>query len=264
MKIAIIPARGGSKRIPRKNVRSFHGKPIIAYSIETARRSGLFGKIVVSTDDHLIAAVAKAYGAKIHMRAAALADDLTGTQEVARAALLWWRALKHNGVPVEQPDVACCIYATAPLMRAEHLQAGLEALLPIEGEAVYGLSQDSLATACNKFAFSVGADGKDAGQWYWGRPQDFIDRVPLSGPGVVKVPLPAECVCDINTEDDWQRAERMYQQAHAKDLGAPASCPKDPGNPCRYVMEAPDTPDPLVRAEGTRFTCVKCERSLPT
>lgn len=188
MNIAIIPARGGSRRIPGKNIRLFHGKPIIAYSIETARASGLFDKIVVSTDSVEVATVAKAYGAKIHNRARKLAEDQVGTQEVMRAALQWWASSPGT----KAPEFACCIYATAPLMRASDLANGLAA---VAGGSTYALA--------------AGPDADDAGQWYWGRPKAFLQSVPLEG-NSARLCLPASRVCDINTEDDWQRAERMY------------------------------------------------------
>ena len=189
MNVAIIPARGGSKRIPGKNIRLFHGKPIIAYSIETARRSGLFDKIIVSTEDEQVRAVAKAYGAKIHNRARSLADDVTGTQEVMRAALAWWATAPNT----TQPEFACCIYATAPLMTKNDLRAGME----------------MLRSGAARYVYTVGPDGNDAGQWYFGRPKAFLQEVPLEG-NSAHLYLPAERVCDINVEQDWQDAERMY------------------------------------------------------
>ena len=189
MNICVIPARGGSRRIPGKNCRLFHGKPIIAYSIEAARASGCFEKIIVSTEHAGTAAVAKAYGAKIHNRARALADDEIGTQEVMRSALQWWLASPNT----RTPEVACCLYATAPLMRANDLLCGLA----------------MLTTGTMKYVHTVGPDGTDAGQWYMGRPKSFLREVPLKGNSEYLY-LPTERVCDINIEDDWQRAERMY------------------------------------------------------
>ena len=110
--VAIIPARGGSKRIPRKNIRPFVGKPIIGYSIEAALQSQLFDRVIVSTDDAEIASVAKAYGAEVpFFRPAELADDFTGTNAVVKQCLEWLNTQKY---PV---DYACCIYATAPFVQ---------------------------------------------------------------------------------------------------------------------------------------------------
>ena len=120
---AIIPARGGSKRIPGKNIRSFCGKPIIAWSIEAARQSGLFDHIIVSTDDEKIAGVARAHGADTpFMRPAGLSGDMTATMPVVHHAVEWIEA--HIG-PL---DYACCLYATAPLASGDTLRRGFEAM----------------------------------------------------------------------------------------------------------------------------------------
>lgn len=185
--VAIIPARGASVRVARKNILNFMGKPIIAYSIEAARASELFERIVVSTDDNEIADVAHEYGASILRRAPD--DGVIGTQEVTRNALL------------ELPtfDYACCVYATAPLMTANDLRHGFEMLR---------------AQPDRPFAYPVDLEGNDAGQWYWGRVADFLARTPLHRS--VRVLTPEARVCDINTESDWQRAERMYEALHGK------------------------------------------------
>lgn len=192
MNLAVIPARCGSKRVPNKNVKSFHGRPIISYSIATARESGLFDEIVVSTDSQDYAAVAKQYGAKVHMRPAKLADDITGTQEVARSALMWWGECHPDRVP----EYACCIYATAPLMTATDLRQGYAGLR----------SQETWS-----YVYSTGRDFVDAGQWYWGRARAFLDGVPLAGNSIL-YQLPSERVCDINTEEDWISAELRYKE----------------------------------------------------
>src|SRR4051794_20470055 len=119
MKIAVIPARGGSKRIPRKNIKLFAGKPIISYAITCARAVGLFDRVIVSTDDEEIAAVAKSYGAEIpFLRPASLADDFTGTSAVVKHAIAYTQ--EHDG-PV---SCACCIYATVPFIQARFLVQG--------------------------------------------------------------------------------------------------------------------------------------------
>ena len=181
MNIAIIPARAGSKRIPKKNVRPFHGKPILAYSIETAIKCGLFEAVVVSTEDQDFAAVAKHYGAKVHMRPARLADDITGTQEVMRSALTWWKDT-HGDQPSE---LACCIYATAPMLHPGDLIAA--AALKPRHSYVYV-----------------------PGYFYFGHTLAFIAAVPIEDG--FEMPFPGSRYIDINTEDDWRRAERMYQE----------------------------------------------------
>ena len=181
---AIIPARGGSMRIRGKNIRRFHGRPIIEYSIETAWASKQFGRVVVSTDDALIATWAHWYGAEVHKRAAD--DGAMGTQEVTANVLrdMAWQRVEY----------ACCIYATAPLMLPEDL---------IEGRKHLDIWP---------FVYSVGPDGNDAGQWYWGHTRAFLDGVPLDRG--FQYALPVNRVCDINTEDDWQRAEKLYEELH--------------------------------------------------
>jgi len=206
--IAIIPARGGSRRIPGKNARLFHGKPIIAYSIETARASRCFSKVIVSTDSPEIAGIARAYGAKIHNRARWLAQDHVGTQEVMRQALIWWQASARG----ELPEYACCIYATAPLMVPMDLQAGLEMLRHSRQPYVFSVSAD-LAGARGPEHSHAPPGYLDVGQWYWGRPKAFVDRMPLEG-NSKHYELPPARVCDINTEEDWQRAERLYGQLY--------------------------------------------------
>lgn len=178
--VAIIPARGGSKRIWRKNIKTFHGKPILAYSIETAWATHLFDGVIVSTDDDEIADVADFYGAAFIRREP---DDGTrGTQAVVAEALQ----------KIDVYDYCCCIYATAPMMIAEDLHLGYEKL---RRENV-------------PYVYSVGPDWMDAGQWYWGRSYNFLIGTPLDQAALYM--LPAERVCDINTQDDWRQAETMY------------------------------------------------------
>lgn len=186
--ICIIPARGGSVRIPRKNIKLFHGKPIIEYSIENAKESGLFEEIVVSTDDGDIAAIAHANGVDVHQR---LYDDGTaGTQEVTRQVLL-----DRDDVPI----LACCLYPTAPLLNIHDL--------------VYAVV---LVQSIHSFAFSVGTDPlRDAGQFYCGRTSAFLEQAPLIAPHTAMVSVSENRVCDINTMDDWKRAEKMYEALHA-------------------------------------------------
>ena len=123
MKLAVIPARGGSKRIPRKNIKMFCSKPMIAWSIEAAIASELFDRIVVSTDDYEIAEVAIAYGAEVpFMRPTKLSDDYTVTAPVISHAINWHQA---QGL---MPELVCCIYATAPFISVIDLQRGLKIL----------------------------------------------------------------------------------------------------------------------------------------
>ena len=187
--VCVIPARGGSKRIPKKNIRMFHGHPIIAYSIATAIRSKLFDQVIVSTDDPEIGGIAWQHGASIWERDPALADDITGTQAVAA------EVLRNAGY-----DYACVIYATSPLLDVKYLQQGWEAVQMPK----------------THFAFSVGTDPvlHDAGQFYWGKAESFVDDIPLWDKWSRMIPIPSYLDCDINTEEDWLRAEMKYQSLH--------------------------------------------------
>lgn len=200
MKVAIIPARGGSTRIPRKNIRPFFGRPIIAYSIDTAKASGLFDRIYVSTEDPEIALLARKLGADLIHRPANLAElngaPDCGTQEVARHAITVLQGLG------DKVDYACCIYPTAPLMTELDLRRGLDALMRGPWD----------------FCYAVGPDGKDAGQFYWGTAQAFLNREPLGGSTSARHRVPEHRYCDINTEVEWCEAERKYAAMHGLRL----------------------------------------------
>ncbi|RUM45337.1 MAG: pseudaminic acid cytidylyltransferase [Hydrogenimonas sp.] len=221
--IAIIPARGGSKRIPRKNIKPFHGKPLIAYSIETALKSKLFDQIIVSTDDEEIADIAKTYGAEVpFLRPKRLADDFTGTADVINHALEW---LQQHG---KQFDYACTIYATAPLLQAKYLIEGYEKLK--NSDAVYAFSATSMPFPIQR-TFKITEDGRcemffpehfksrsqdleeayqDAGQFYW-RKLYQTSHQPMFGKDSIPIILPRHLVQDIDTLEDWDRAEKLYR-----------------------------------------------------
>lgn len=220
MKIAVIPARGGSKRIPRKNIKGFCGKPMIAWSIEAAKASGLFDRIIVSTDDAEIAEVAKQWGAEVpFMRPPELSDDYAGTTEVVAHAAQW--ALKQ-GFDV---DAVCCIYATAPFIQADDLKRGLLALE--SGEWSYAFTVTDFAAPIFR-SFKQNSDGgiemfypeyfstrsqdlptalHDAGQFYWGRPSAWIEGRRIFDRHSIPVVIPRWRVQDIDTQEDWERAE---------------------------------------------------------
>lgn len=224
MKLAIIPARGGSKRIPRKNIRSFGGKPMIAWSIEAALQSGCFDQVVVSTDEAEIAEVACIYGATVpFMRPDNLSDDHTGTIPVIRHAIEWFL---HQGLAPEQ---ICCVYATAPFVRAEDIRKGLDILDSTDCE--YAFSVTSYAFPIQR-ALRITVAGRiemlnpehfntrsqdlegayhDAGQFYWGRSSAWLEGKPIFSPSAVPVVLPRHCVQDIDTPEDWERAEWMFK-----------------------------------------------------
>jgi pseudaminic acid cytidylyltransferase len=184
-RIVVIPARGGSERISRKNIKLFAGRPIIAFAIECAKESGLFDNVIVSTDDDEIEEVAWANGATmIHRRKAD--DGSRGTQEVAKVAAL-------ESVP--DAHLVCCLYATTPLLLPRHLHAGLSCLQARDG--------------C--YSMAVGTDPlRDAGAYYWSRLDALVEGTPLIGPRTVLVPLPEDRVCDINEYSDWRKCEEMY------------------------------------------------------
>lgn len=223
MKVAIIPARGGSKRIPRKNIRPFAGKPIIAYSIEAARNSQLFDRVIVSTDDPEIAAVATQWGAETpFLRPNELADDYTGTNAVVKHGIRW---LNDNGVAVEY---ACCIYATAPFVQPRYLREGFDKLRSSDRSFAFSVTRFSFPI---QRAIRINKEGAveafypefvpvrsqdleeayhDAGQFYWGRAEAFMNDVVTFSPASLPVILPRYLVQDIDTEEDWRQAELMY------------------------------------------------------
>jgi N-acylneuraminate cytidylyltransferase len=223
MNIAIIPARGGSKRIPRKNIKAFHGKPMIAYSIESAQKSGCFDKIMVSTDDQEIADVALEYGAEVpFLRPANISDDYATTLDVIQHAIQWCES-KNMVI-----DLVCCIYATAPFILPSDLSAGLEA---VSGTSVeYAFSATSFAFPIQR-AISLSNNGTvkmfqpehfntrsqdleeayhDAGQFYWGKVPAFKAGRPFFSPSSKVVLLPRKRVQDVDTQEDWELAEALY------------------------------------------------------
>ncbi|MEO4046301.1 pseudaminic acid cytidylyltransferase [Pseudomonas sp. CAU 1711] len=229
MRLAVIPARGGSKRIPRKNIKPFCGKPMIARSIEAALQSGCFDRVIVSTDDAEIAEVARQYGADVpFMRPAELSDDYTGTVPVIRHAVEWFIAND------EAPEQVCCIYATAPFVTGEDIRRGLESLL--ENDCDYAFSVTSYAFPIQR-AIRITSAGRvemfhpehfntrsqdleeayhDAGQFYWGRASAWMDGRVIFGPSSSPVLLSRHRVQDIDTPEDWERAEWLFKAMRAQ------------------------------------------------
>lgn len=218
--VAIIPARGGSKRIPRKNLLAFDGVPMIVRSIRTALDSGLFEQVVVSTDDAEIAELALAHGAQVpFLRPAELADDFTGTAAVIVHALQQLPAF----------DYACCVYATAPLLQSRFLREGFE-LLQQHPQKSFAFSVCSFGFPVQR-ALTVDGQGaltalypefrqtrsqdlpeafQDAGQFYWGRSEAWLRGDVLYSSASLPVILPRHLVQDIDTLQDWKRAEYLY------------------------------------------------------
>lgn len=222
MKIAVIPARGGSKRIPRKNLRDFCGRPILAWPIEAARASGLFDRVLVSTEDDRIAAAARAAGAEApFVRPAELADDFTPTVDVVAHATEW--AL-GQGWPLA---AVCCIYPTAPLVAEEDLHRALALLEPgwdfaftaVELSRTVLRSFRELPEGGVEMFFPAYAATRsqdlprplqDAGQFYWGSPAAWTGRRPLFGPRSRPLVIPGWRVRDIDEEEDWAEAEAIF------------------------------------------------------
>ena len=224
MKICLIPARGGSKRIPRKNIRSFCGKPMIAWSIAAAHASGCFDQILVSTDDEEIADVARVHGALVpFLRPAHLADDHADTKDVMAHVLGW---IENQGV---QCDALCCLYATAPFVQAEDLQRSLRLLndsrtetvvfaatsFPFPIQRAIHLDADGYSTMFQPECFGSRSQDlveayHDAGQFYWAAPQTW-GKVTNLFEGMRPLILPRWRVQDIDNEEDWTRAELLHQ-----------------------------------------------------
>lgn len=223
MNIAIIPARGGSKRIPRKNIKDFHGKPIIAYSIEAAKASGCFDRVIVSTDDTEIAEVARAYGAEVpFMRPDEVSDDYATTMDVIQHAIGW---CESQGWKLEY---VCCIYATAPFIEHSDLQVGYDKVqqpnvsyafsattfpFPIQ-RAIKLSSSGEVSMFDAQYELTRSQDLEeayhDAGQFYWGKVDAFKrgDRFFAEHSQIVQ--LPRKRVQDIDTVEDWELAEALY------------------------------------------------------
>lgn len=219
--VAIIPARGGSQRIARKNLKLFHGLPIIVWSIRAALASGLFDRVVVSTDDDEIAQVAREHGAQVpFMRPVELADAFTGTAAVIEHAI---------GALDQSFDLVCCIYATAPLLQTRFLRQGFEALNAAP-QASYAFSVCSFGFPVQRALLindagtlapmhpeyrnvrsqDLPAAYQDAGQFYWGRSEAWLRGDVIFSALSVPVIVPRHLVQDIDTEEDWLRAEYMY------------------------------------------------------
>jgi pseudaminic acid cytidylyltransferase len=227
MRLAVIPARGGSQRIPKKNVKLFCGKPMIAWSIETALASGCFDRVVVSTDSEEIGEVARHAGAEVPFRRPAdLADEYTGTIPVVAHAVRWMEQYSTL------PSLVCCIYATAPFLRVEDLRAGAEALRACEIDYAFAVTSyaypiqralridDCGRTAMlNPELFNTRSQDlepvfHDAGQFYWGRAKVWLESRPIFSSSSVPIVLPRVRVQDIDHPEDWRQAELMFRLLH--------------------------------------------------
>lgn len=224
-KIAVIPARGSSKRIPQKNIRGFYGRPMVAWSIRAAKESSLFDRILVSTDNEEVAAVAREAGAEVpFQRPANLADDHTPTIPVIRHAIDW---LEANDKP---PDYICCLYATAPFVTASLLRQGFDEIRAHPGtEFVFSatefsfpiwrsLKQNENGSAAMNWPEHELARSQDlpksyhdAGQFYWGTREAYLSNTGFFSANCRLCLLPSYRVQDIDTEADWIRAELIFK-----------------------------------------------------
>ena len=223
MQLAVIPARGGSKRIPRKNIKEFHGKPMIAWSIQAALNSGCIDEVWVSTDDEEIAAIAQTYGAKVpFIRPAHLSDDFATTADVMQ------HAVQECQIQYQQlPDYVCCLYATAPFVQQQDLLQGFELIQSKDLDYVFSATNYSFPI---QRAIKIDSDGKvnmfspeffntrsqdleeawhEAGQFYWGTAQAWLQKHTVFSPNSNIISLPSYRVQDIDTLSDWHRAEMI-------------------------------------------------------
>ena len=223
MNIAVIPARGGSKRIPRKSIKPFHGLPVIAYAIKVAKESEVFDEVFVSTDDEEIAEVAVSFGATIPwLRSKDLSDDHSTTISVMQDAV---KRLKLDLMDLEN---ICCIYPATPLLKPSFLSQGLNILE--SGDWDYVFSGSKASTPPQRY-FSLGISKEvkmlfpefeetrtqdfariyhDAGQFYWGRKSSWDSGLPIFLSKSTILEIPSNSVVDIDTPEDWHYAEALF------------------------------------------------------
>lgn len=225
MKIGIIPARGGSQRIPRKNIRLFCGQPMIAYTIQAARESGCLDRIIVSTDDSEIADIARQYGAEVpFLRSPKLSTGKVHVRPVLCDAI---ERLQAGGISI---DWVCMLMATAPFMQPEDLRTGLQAL-EADPAKQYAITVTSFPFPVQRAVRLTHTGGlepldpgsirkrsqdleeayHDAGQFFWGRTDAFLGNRPVFAGHTIPIILPRYRVQDIDTPEDWTRAEALYR-----------------------------------------------------
>lgn len=223
MNIAIIPARGGSKRIPRKNIKLFHGLPVIAYAIKAAKESGVFNDVFVSTDDEEIAEVAESFGAVIPwMRPKSLSDDHATTVSVIQDAV---NKLKYS---LNELEYVCCIYPATPLLQPTYISQGLQILKNGEWDFVFSASRAE--TPPERFFSLDAANGvemhfpenketrtqdflpsyHDAGQFYFGRTSSWESGLQIFSNRSTIIEIPRGLSVDVDTLDDWHYAEHLF------------------------------------------------------
>jgi pseudaminic acid cytidylyltransferase len=221
--VAIITARGGSKRIPRKNIKDFMGKPIIAYSIEAALSAGIFDEVMVSTDDDEIADVAKKYGATIpFLRSRNTSDDISNTNDVLKEVLSVYETMRKDY------KYACCLYPTAPFVTADRLivafkmlkESGADSVIPVT-EFSFPILRSFNMDKNTKIAFNWPENATvrsqdlapayhDCGQYYFFDVKKFLANGKLVSDNTLGVVTSSLEVQDIDNEDDWKLAEVKY------------------------------------------------------
>ncbi|NLG35725.1 MAG: pseudaminic acid cytidylyltransferase [Lentisphaerae bacterium] len=234
MNVAVIPARGGSKRIPRKNLRPFNGKPVLAYAIDAARQCGCVDRILVSTDDDEVASLARSLGAEVPFRRPPdLADDHAPLGAVMRHAVQW---MLVQGWDL---DYVACLFATAPFLTPAILRDALHRLqadpsmqyafgaarfpFPIQRAVriLPGGGVEPFTPRCMGMRSQDLEDAyHDAGQFFWGRPDAILARATIFSPRSIPVVIPSCRVQDIDTPEDWERAEFLHQALHLSESHA--------------------------------------------
>ena len=227
--VCIITARGGSKRIPRKNVREFCGKPMLAYSVETAVTSGIFDVVMVSTDDDEIADVARKYGAEVpFMRSEATSNDYATTADVLR------EVLSDYGKCGDEFDTMCCLYPTAPFVQVSELkeasamiEAGASSVIPVTSFDFpplrgFRVGEDgSLEYAFPEFAQTRSQDlpemVHDCGRFYFAKVASFHETGGFITNNTRFLRIPSRLVQDIDTPEDWELAEQKYRAMTQED-----------------------------------------------
>ena len=224
--VAIIPARGGSKRIPRKNIKDFLGKPIIAYSIEAALKSGIFAEVMVSTDDEEIAEIAKKYGASVpFLRSKENSNDFATTIDVLVEVLTYYQS---KSSPTGGGGGCCCIYPTAPFVTPEILQKSYQMLQNEGFDSVYPVQkfsfppQRSVVFEGNKLHWQSPENAlvrsqdltpmyHDAGQFYFFKTDKFLENRSILTNNTSGIIISEMDAHDIDNEEDWQVAEFKYR-----------------------------------------------------
>ena len=220
MNIAIIPARSGSKRIPRKNIKEFCGKPILAYAISAAKNARIFDKIIVSTDSAEIQAIAEDLGADSPHLREKYSDDFATTIEVL--------VYEAEYLGLQKNDSICCIYPCSPLLQSEFLKKGFEKFLQNQNSYIFSaceynsnplrsffIKDDKIQMLAEQFELSRSQDLEklyyDAGQFYFGSVENFLAKKPIFSKDSMIVKIPQIYVVDINTNEDWEIAELKYK-----------------------------------------------------